>query len=202
MKLTRNVLMSRRLSTRLFLIALILAIGGFISYDGHGQPTLTGDGVVVMSVSPDLYSNRGGLWTSRLDGSDQRELIPVPKRAVRGDYDVALSPDGSRVAFVRSGSSGNALFVVAVTGGPIHRLVGASTLGSRIERPIWSPDGTRIAFAAGNCTFSRAALYTIGADGTALTRIVSASASRRPGSFDGRPLGVVTRRHAGALRTG
>lgn len=159
---------------------LIGLVGGLAADDVRSQLTPAGEGLVVLSVSPSGASSfRAGLWTSRLDGSEQRVLTPVPTRGDRHDYEVAVSPDGSEVAFVREGRSGEALFVVSVHGGAVHRLVGAAEVGRGISGPTWSPDGTTIAFAGGACTRSRAMLYTIGADGTSLTAIAPSPADTR-----------------------
>ena len=53
----------------------------------------------------------------------------------------ALSPDGQTVAFAYRGD----IWVVATEGGTAHRL---TVHPARDQRPVWSPDGTRIAFAS------------------------------------------------------
>jgi Tol biopolymer transport system component/DNA-binding winged helix-turn-helix (wHTH) protein len=57
----------------------------------------------------------------------------------------AVSPEGGRVAFVRSGSPGDAgIYLQPLAGGPARRLVaGPGYAGS----PAWSPNGRRMAFA-------------------------------------------------------
>src|SRR5262249_19507284 len=107
----RLVFVRRSVGRGLWAVGLVAAIGGFIPCQGRGQPGSAADGVVVMSVGRAGSSSfRAGLWTSKLDGSNPRELTGVPLRGERFDRDVALSPDGSQVAFVRDGSGGNALF--------------------------------------------------------------------------------------------
>lgn len=111
------------------------------------------------------------LGTARLGGSDRRSFTTRPHGSYeRYDSDIALSPDGSQVAFVRETEGGNALFVLSTDGGAIRRLVGAAQIGRSVVGPIWSPDGTTIAFAGGDCTYSPR-LYTISADGTQLRRL-------------------------------
>lgn len=67
------------------------------------------------------------------------------------EYDPVLSPDGSRVAFLRAPDSAVdgevALHVQLVSGGPSLRLSETpADFDHPIESPTWSPDGTRIAF--------------------------------------------------------
>lgn len=63
--------------------------------------------------------------------------------------DVAVSPDGERVAFVRDSfeeetdERRSSLFVVAADGGTEPRLL---TRGGTVEDPAWSPDGDRLGF--------------------------------------------------------
>ncbi len=55
--------------------------------------------------------------------------------------DAAISPDGSRIAFTYKGD----IFTVPTGGGNATRL---TTLDSHEASPIWSPDGSKIAFAS------------------------------------------------------
>jgi eukaryotic-like serine/threonine-protein kinase len=60
-------------------------------------------------------------------------------------FDADLSPDGRRVAFRRSGSNSESIWVATVEGGPPVRL--PSEPGDVFQRgPTWSPDGNQIAY--------------------------------------------------------
>ena len=58
----------------------------------------------------------------------------------------AISPDGSTIAFAYKGD----IFTVPITGGEARQITSNSAFDSR---PVWSPDGTRIAFASYHKTY-------------------------------------------------
>lgn len=110
-----------------------------------GRPSIAPDGsfTVFATSRPDLESDRnvGQIW--RVD-------LPVgaPRRLTRGvaDSQPQVSPDGTRVAFVRGDVDGTAqVFVVPASGGePVQATDARGGVGSY----AWSPDGSRIAFTA------------------------------------------------------
>lgn len=111
-----------------------------------GAPTLSPDGcwAVVAVGRPDLEEDdyRSQLWRVDLHG-----LEPV-RQLTFGDKDSepAWSPDGRFIAFLRAGAeTPSQLFVMAADGGEA-RALHEHRLGT--ERPVWSPDSTRIAYAA------------------------------------------------------
>ena len=69
-----------------------------------------------------------------LDGSTPRQLPPDDPRS----QDAAYSPDESRVAYVDHNGS---LVVAAADGSDAQEVI-----APRVERPVWSPSGDRIAF--------------------------------------------------------
>jgi len=82
----------------------------------------------------------------------------------------APSPDGSHIAFVRDGTSGNAdIFVANRDGSGIRQL----TFDGQIDdQPVWSPDGLRIAFRSQrNAGYND--IWIINADGTGLQRLTN-----------------------------
>src|SRR5207244_9651369 len=86
--------------------------------------------------SPDgtslILRDESGLFVMRTHGSEKRQL----------DADqAAWSPDGKRVAFVRSGGG---ISVSDADGRHVHRL----TSSEEDSDPTWSPDGKHIAFTS------------------------------------------------------
>jgi Tol biopolymer transport system component len=79
--------------------------------------------------------------------------------------DPSVSPDGTQIAFDSYSTDGNHVFVVRADG------TGQRQVGSAVgANPVWSPDGSRIAYAGAD-------LYVVNADGTN-TRLAAADAGR------------------------
>lgn len=111
-----------------------------------GRLSLTPDGAlaVVPVLRPDLATDsyRGGLWVVPTDGGPARRLTNGPK-----DDAPAVSPDGRRVAFLRSPAEGTPpqLHVTGIDGGePLCLTDHPAGAGA----PVWSPDGGRVTYAA------------------------------------------------------
>ena len=148
--------------------------------DGGDQRRLTHDsGQNGIFNSLPLWSPRGDLiafqksvngqnvdlWAVRSDGSDVRHLTADggTKRSV------SWSPDGMRLLYTRSDTSGSRIYTVGLDGAPP---VALSTAGPNDPAPAWSPDGSQIAYSA-------PALTVIDADGSD-TRIVTQIGSAMP----------------------
>lgn len=88
--------------------------------------------------------------------------------------DVTISPDGSRIAFCYKGD----IWTVPSGGGSALRL---TTLDSYEANPVWSPDGSSIAFASDrNGGFD---IYVMPSSGGNARRLTFNSASEIPSSF-------------------
>lgn len=88
--------------------------------------------------------------------------------------DVKISPQGDRIAFEYKGD----IWTVPVAGGNATRL---TTLSSYESTPVWSPDGSQIAFASdrhGNFD-----VFVMPSTGGAATRLTTNSASELPEAF-------------------
>ena len=127
-----------------------------VNVDGISKPvaltSFTTDGVSHAFWDPHgeaLYFPReGALWRVSVTGGQTR---PVWTTAAP-ETQFALSPDGTRVAFVRSskdeaGSSSSELVVREMANGNEVRLTHDP---ANMEDPVWSPDGARLAFTTGN----------------------------------------------------
>ena len=125
--------------------------------DGSGMRQLTtGPGFKLCpSFSPDgqtiAYCGTAGdafeIWTMKLDGSKQRQLTHLGGFATFPDY----SPDGTKIAFggTEGTDSNNEIHTVdARTGDGLETLTSCASFGPGCfnDTPVWSPDGTKIAF--------------------------------------------------------
>ncbi len=123
---------------------------------------------------PEIEHHGWEIVTSALDGSNRRRLT---KSACEDIVNVspAWSPEGSRIAFL---SKRSGLWEVYTMGsdGPDRRSV-ASGIHLDAPPPVWSPDGRRLAFVALEPDSpeerypEKEVLYTVGADGSGLTRL-------------------------------
>jgi dipeptidyl aminopeptidase/acylaminoacyl peptidase len=115
------------------------------SLSAVGRPAVAPDGsFAVFGVShPDLAANRtvGQLW--RIDLPSGR-----PRRVTRGVFDRApqLRRDAAVVAFLRADERGRSQVFVAPSGG--GEAVQATDADAGVDDFSWSPDGTRLAYAA------------------------------------------------------
>ena len=88
--------------------------------------------------------------------------------------DVKISPDGSRIAFCYKGD----IWSVPTGGGTATRL---TSQDSYEANPIWSPDGTKIAFASDRN--GGLDIYVMPSEGGSATRLTFNSASEIPSAF-------------------
>ncbi len=110
---------------------------------GCPAPTPDGSAVIVSVTAYDMEQNRGRarLWLAPRTGE------PRPLTAEEhSSNDPAISPDGTRVAFLRSqGEEKPQIYLLPLDGGEAERL---TDMPLGVFDPKWFPDGRRIAFGA------------------------------------------------------
>ena len=128
------------------------------------------------------YASEDGVTFLALDGSRTATRL----RGIGIDNNVAFSPDGTQVAFVRrkpevkSGEGAERLFVAPVEGdGPARDITGElvvwnldDTKLNSPSSPVWSPDGTRLAYTALDFGASRDVVAIADVDGSGTVAIV------------------------------
>ncbi len=119
---------------------------------------------------------------------------------------VAISPDGTRVAFQKNFKHASTLWLTNLA---THRTVQLSA-GPKADamNPAWAPDGTRVAFLSDARTKGRASLYVAGANGSGVRMLAALGGlpQRLTWSPDGKHLAMLyiakPHRMAGALAPG
>ncbi len=121
-------------------------------------------------------SNRGGntdIWTVAGDGTGARRLTSDPAQDIQPD----VSPDSSRIAFVRGAGVGSVpsvgdIWVMDADGTTARPLV--ANPGAAEYRPDFSPDGKRLLFTRHTDGLGLAQeLWVARADGTAPKRLLT-----------------------------
>lgn len=164
------------------------AAGYEVNTDGSGlanRPnffiTLSPDGKRTVFVKEFIPGSKVGheIFVANADGSNEARL--TNNRLL--DADPSWSPDGKRIAFTCfpdgfvDAEPGNAeICAIDANGKNWVRLTNNS---ARDQAPIWSPDGTRIAFHSSRDCASREALYVMNADGSNAMRLTECQ------NFDG-----------------
>ena len=154
-----------------------------VRIDGTGLASIVGDGTHDDAVwSPDgrriAYTRQqpNGRWDIYVTDVARRTQRALTHTA-ESEEQPAWSPDGRRIAFARQGSNGTwSLYVMNAKGGAARRI--GPRWGASSEDPAWSPDGSKLAFVA--VTPSKAAVFVMDADGTAVQRVPT----RTPRSYD------------------
>jgi len=139
---------------------------------GGKLPQVSPDGAwVLYRNATTLHGDRWDVFLARADGSETRHILDITSGTT------AWSPDSQRIVFVDAPDGDANLYLYDLATHASAPLV--VSVGSDIN-PVWSPDGSQIAFASDRQD-SRL-IYLINADGSAERRLTEFNAvcSRSP----------------------
>jgi Tol biopolymer transport system component len=89
-----------------------------------------------------VYESSGDIWVMDADGTDQTALITSKAYERRPGW----SPDGRWVVYTSDESGSTQIHVFQLSSGETTQLTFAGSAMRSANSPVWSPDGTRIAF--------------------------------------------------------
>jgi TolB protein len=152
-----------------------------------------------------------GLFIMQADGSGVRQITQHTEKSGTEDHKPSWSPDGKRIAFMRSVSFGphtdaSAIYVVDVDGSNLHlvRRMPANRPGS--GSPRWSRDGKTILYGTmcifgGNCHSPQtgAQLFTMRPDGSHVRQLTHLPGNSYNGAWspDGKKIVFARQAHRG-----
>jgi len=137
----------------LFLIALGLPVRALAA---------GGDRIAFVSTA----EGNADIFITDLEGRDVENLSRSPS----SDTAPAWSPGNAKIAFVSDRSGRSSIWIMNGDGSGPQQLTDG-TPGSSDADPTWSPDGTQIAFSRREAPDEPSAIWTIGVDGSGLTRV-------------------------------
>ncbi len=144
------------------------------SITGGAQFSVSTTGMLAYLPGPSIGGGTVPNWMTR-DGE-----ITAMKMALSNWFNIALSPDGGRVA-VDIRDAANDVWVHDTERGTLARVT--SDPASDFK-PAWAPDGRRLVFASTRAKASAANLYMQAADGTGTaTRLTVNDNAQQPGSW-------------------
>lgn len=90
-------------------------------------------------------TQRGRIWVGSIpdEATDEPAALVELSEGAVNDWEPAISPDGSTVAFTRGEVDGRDIFVRTIGGGTAQRI---AAIGSHTYDVRWSPDGQQLAF--------------------------------------------------------
>lgn len=90
------------------------------------------------------------------------------------DDDPVYSPDGSKIAFTRRGSSKSEICIMNADGTNVVSLIPGSVPPQTNDwDPSWSPDGSKLVFSSNRSGAGKAEIWMANADGTGLHRLTT-----------------------------
>jgi Tol biopolymer transport system component len=139
---------------------------GSLSWSPHGSHLL-------FAAAPTTDTTNGSLYVMNADGSGLRELV----KTYRLQAGFAWSPDGTKVAYATDADTpGGRRFQISTVSledpTPVVVYVSANRSTHSLGSPVWSPDGTSIAYRIGYNDAWGATYLAVNADGSGDERLI------------------------------
>jgi Tol biopolymer transport system component len=133
--------------------------------ESNADPAWLADGRILFTSTRDHNTNiyDTEIYVMNADGTNQVRLT----NHAGPDFNPASSPDGTKIVFAR-GTPAHIWVMNADGSGPVELTGGAA---GENQWPVWSPDGTSIAFTSDRAGSGYWQLYVMDADGTDVTQI-------------------------------
>jgi dipeptidyl aminopeptidase/acylaminoacyl peptidase len=153
------------------------------------QPVWSPDGerIAFARSLGDPQLSHPAIFTMDPDGTDVRQISSADGGS---DFWPSWSPDGSQIVFAAIRKEDWGIWAVDADGSNEHLILGGTGAGY-VDNPVWSPDGTLIAFV-GNLTIDdyspEDALYVMHPDGTDVTPIADAPSVGVAGDLAWQPI--------------
>jgi Tol biopolymer transport system component len=147
---------------------------------GHDIPgSYSPDGRRIVFLRSDANMNSAGVFVVKTNDGQLRQILPASMIINIG---VDWSPQGNEIIFSRHVTPDvlGSIWVVHANGTGLHEIhIGGLDCGASFSDPSgvgchgarWSPDGTKIIFAAVSPATGTRNIYTANADGTGLTQV-------------------------------
>jgi Tol biopolymer transport system component len=132
---------------------------------GNTAGAFSPDGKIVIFSRCDMQG-ACAIYQVRIDGTGLKALTS-PQPGIM-DSSPEYSPSGLMIAFERRWKGGYYVLLMDRDGSNIHRL---TPRDASAQNPVWSPDGSRIAFSCRCDSTGTSGIWVIDCDGAGLTRL-------------------------------